>query len=570
MPSGGERCINSLPRLRRLSLINVLMLALVGLSLLWAWLLFIPAPAVIETNQAGGQIYFSANRQVILNPGDCVTLRWQVDGIQAVYLNGQAQIGSGEAAYCIREKMPRLDITFQNGSQQTYTLNILTLTSSPLTWGIIALALLVIILNWRHTQFSHRRPAKLFALLAVILVIVSLLTGYLIPNSQTISSAGWLEASTALVGQITGLTACVVLTLVALTIVSAAQSTEQSVFYSPTHSLIGRWGIGFMLAIGLVAGTIVTIDALGMYFGSPYPSHQLLVRGLKTDGYNRLSEAPDIAIMGSSRAFTLDPRYINDQTGYTAYNMAVEGGRIEDILIQARQLHEFPKVLLIEIQEGFPRQPNDIAARAPLRWLPYMSASTALLTLQTRLEGLLDVNQFAQAIYTARYAAVYRHQPKEWPEFAPDGTAMRPPISASELERAILIDIGNIPPTRCDQVVVASRNDISDLLQIANEHHTSLIFYLSPWHPHYYDALLKDDPQYQTCHDQTVRYMQELSESHTNLFFLDYSHLESIGGTADESGYYDSQHLTAANSQRLFDHMIQTLRAAIEYAEGTS
>ena len=74
---------------------------LIILALLWAYLLFIPAPTVIEASNAGGQVYFSANRQVILNAGDCVTLRWQVENIRAVYLNGEAQIGMGEKPLCI-------------------------------------------------------------------------------------------------------------------------------------------------------------------------------------------------------------------------------------------------------------------------------------------------------------------------------------------------------------------------------------------------------------------------------------------------------------------------------------
>ena len=40
--------------------------------------------------------------------------------------------------------MPTLNVIFQDGSEHTYTLNILTLMQSPLTWIIIVLALLVI------------------------------------------------------------------------------------------------------------------------------------------------------------------------------------------------------------------------------------------------------------------------------------------------------------------------------------------------------------------------------------------------------------------------------------------
>jgi hypothetical protein len=268
--------------------------------------------------------------------------------------------------------------------------------------------------------------------------------------------------------------------------------------------------------------------------------------------------------MGSSRAFTLSPTYIEQKTGFAAYNMAIEGGRIEDILIQARQMPTFPKIMLIEIQDGLPRQPNDIAARAPLNWIPYMPFSTALLTLQKRLEGLVDVNQFAEAVYTARYAALYQRQPKEWPTFEEDGFASRPLISSSELNQAILLDIGNIPPVHCEQVDESSKSEVNTLVQMAQSKHTALVFYMSPWHPQYYDTLLKDDPEYQRCHALSIAYMNDLAQSSNHVFFLDYSRLNSIGGTADESGFYDSQHLTEANSQRLIDHALDTLQLAYQ------
>jgi hypothetical protein len=575
MPCGGERCINppfSLPRALLSKMLSRSLTLILAISVfIWVYLLLIPAPTVIETTNAGGQVYFSANRQVILNPGDCITLRWQVDNIRAVYLNDEAQIGVGEKPMCFTTNevntLPRLSVTFQDGDRQTYILNILTLTTAPLTWVIIILALLVIGLNLGHLQplFQHRQ--RLIGFMSVLILIGGLFFAYLIPIAETIATANWLEATKALVNQITELTLLAVLVIVAFSIVAhrTNHTSEEIVAQSPSRLMIGLWGVSLVLAMGLVAGTIVSIDALGMYFGSPYPSHQLLVRGLKTDSYNQLPQVPDIAIMGSSRAFTLSPTYIHDVMGYTAYNMAVEGGRIEDILIQIRQMRIYPKVLLIEIQEGLPRQSNDIAARAPLQWLPYMSTDTAFLTLQKRLEGLLDINQFAQAIYTARYAPIYNHRPKEWPEFVPDGAAIRPPVTASELERAILVDIGNIPAVHCDHIDNTSQDDLNMLIQIADEHHAALVFYISPWNPRYYDALLKDDPQFQQCHTATAQFMQQFAERHKNSFFLDYSHLEAIAGIADESGYFDSQHLTAANGQRLLDHAASTLDLAYQY-----
>lgn len=542
--------------------------ALVGSALLWVYLILLPAPVIVDTVQSGGSVYFAANRSVILSPGDCVTLRWQVDQIRNVYLNGLAQIGSGESRMCISGEMPTLTVQFQDDSQHTYELGVRVLSTSPLTGAIIGLALVVAIFHFTQLKQILVHPKHLALLLGLSVLIVALFFGQMIPLSETIATSKWLEASAAtkdLLIAATLMAGLIVMTIAIVRVTFLSNDTAATRLPS-WHRLVAWWGIGFILTFAVIAATIIAINPLGMYFTSSYPSYQLLLRGSKTDGYRQQPQTPDLVIMGSSRAFTLSPTYIEQKTGYIAYNMAIEGGRIEDLLIQARQMPTFPKIMLIEIQDGLPRQPNDIAARAPLTWIPYMQLSTALLTLQKRLEGLVDVNQLAQALYTARYSVLYQRQPKEWPAFEKDGFASRPLISASELDQAILLDIGNIPAIRCARVDETSKSDVQALIQMAQAHQTSLVFYMSPWQPQYYDTLLKDDPKYQQCHDASIAFMNNLAQSYNHVFFLDYSRLDSIGGMADETGFYDSQHLTEANSQRLIDHALDTLRLAYQTA----
>jgi hypothetical protein len=573
MLSGGGRCINPQPAstdssLRRWAQILLPILTLI-VACVWLYQILIPTPAVIDTQESGGQIYFSTNRGIILSPADCVTLRWQVEGIREIYLNDQAQIGFGENRACALTQPPTLAITFQNGDQKSYALTITPLLTSPLTIALTALLIMSLIINFRVATQLIQHPRHLILLLATLGIVLYLIFVHMIPLSDTIATDTWLDATRALTDQLAYITLLVVLVLIAAIILKDALTRDTHPVAMPRRNFIA-WGIGLIATILLIAATNLAINPLGMYVAQTYPPHQLLIRGLKTDGYNQLPQPPDIAILGSSRAFTLSPDYIQEKTGLTAYNMAVEGGRIEDILIQTRQMNNFPEMLLIEIQEGLPRQSNDIAARAPLSWLPYMSFDTALLTVQKRLEGLLDIHQFTEALYTARYSALYAHQPKEWPRFDVDGFAVRPLGSASELEQAILLDIGNIPALRCDQIDSTSKSEMDELIQLADSHQTALVFYISPWHPRYVDALLKNDPQYQGCHALTLDYLNSLSTNHENIFFADRSSLESINGLADESGYWDSQHMTEANANRLLDSLSDTLQSAYQSSAESS
>jgi hypothetical protein len=565
MAKGHILILSNTWRVQPLQIIRTLSaIGLVVCTLVWLYLILLPAPLIIDTEQSSGKVYFSANRNVILGSGDCVLLRWQVDRIRNVYLNGQPQVGTGESETCISDEMPTLTVQFQDDSQHDYQLDITTLSTSPLTWVMVGFMLLAVIAHFTQVKSLVSYPKHLTLLFVLLTIIVIFFFAHLFPLSNTIASAQWLAASAATKDLLNGITLLIVLIILSVMIArDAFQPNDGSTQHAPRF-LIGLWGIGFALTFGLIAATIVLINPLGMYFANQYPSYQLLLRGSKTEGYQHLPQTPDVVIMGSSRAFTLSPAYIEEQTGYSAYNMAIEGGRIEDILIQARQMQAFPKVMLIEIQDGLPRQPNDIAARAPLNWIPYMDFHTALLTVQKRLEGLVDINQLAEAIYTARYGVLYAHQPREWPLFEQNGFAVRPSISASELEQAILLDIGNIPPAQCETIDQTSQVEIDNLIQMAQERHTAIIFYMSPWHPQYIETLLRDNPLYQTCHMQSVQYMKALDQSSDQVFFLDYSRLESIDGATDVSGYFDSQHLTEANSQRLIHYALPTLQLAYQ------
>ena len=551
MPYSGGHCINLSSRFREKPVSLWLVYALTASVVIWLYLLLLPAPVHLTDEVAEGQVFFAANRSVILRQGDCVQLLWSVDNIEAVYLNGQPQVGAGENLFCLDNDPPMLTVVFRDGQEITYQLSIMPLLSSWLTAIILILVFSLLIL---HQQYIRQRPILSLATAGAVVLFGGLFLLETLPLSATIATENWLAAS----GAIETLISIFALTLLLLLI--GVSVIKPPVTESTTHGLFGLWLATGLLTVMLISGAILLINPRGMYVNTAYKPHQLLLRESKTTGYLNLSTKPDIVIMGSSRAFTLSPDYITEHTGYSAYNMAIEGGRIEDILIQTRQMPVLPPVLLIELQQGLPRESNDIAFRAPLGWLRYMNPNTALLTIEKRLKGLLDLSHLAEAIYISRYQAIYERQPEEWPLFEANGLAHRPLVTEAELEQALLLDIGNIPPIRCDVIDPASQADMQELLHRSAAQETSLVFYVSPWHPRYYEALLQDEPQYQECQSLFTDYMSELSQQET-VFFLDYSQL-ALAGDLDttQQGYYDSQHLTPANSQRLLDRMVPTLQ----------
>ncbi len=124
-----------------------LLAALIALSALAA--IVISPPIAIQADAGQARIVFAADRRSVFLAGDCLTVRWQVTGIQTVAVNGQPTLGEGEQRVCITaapETLPTLQVVFQDNSVQKYVLPISIVSRQPLLWAALASALLLAVL----------------------------------------------------------------------------------------------------------------------------------------------------------------------------------------------------------------------------------------------------------------------------------------------------------------------------------------------------------------------------------------------------------------------------------------
>jgi lysophospholipase L1-like esterase len=154
-------------------------LTIVGLVLLALVLTSGLSSTQINAHEADATIHFEAQRGLVLLAGDCLTVRWQVDGIREVYFDGQPQIGEGEQQVCLdSQTRPRLSIILRDGSQREYTLPITILATDPLFLGglVTLVAALLLRLTWlavglhnlliRLSTFARR--TRLFLRLGIV------------------------------------------------------------------------------------------------------------------------------------------------------------------------------------------------------------------------------------------------------------------------------------------------------------------------------------------------------------------------------------------------------------------
>ena len=102
-----------------------LLAAIVVLLCFAAWTIVTTTPPQIETTFGGATVDIRADRGLSVLPGQCVTITWDLEGIQSLYIDGHGKIGWGEMDFCptISAPGPVIKITAQDGSERRLTLN---------------------------------------------------------------------------------------------------------------------------------------------------------------------------------------------------------------------------------------------------------------------------------------------------------------------------------------------------------------------------------------------------------------------------------------------------------------
>lgn len=149
----------------------------VQLVLLGVAIHFTSAPRIVSSFD-GATVEIAADRSWTILPGECATVRWDLEGIQSVYVNGAGKVGRDEMAFCPSPNVTSLSfkITAGNGETRHFLLDIQNLSASTLSW-LTMLALLLplfaaffYLLRMRLTEPIGMGSAAVLALAALLLL----------------------------------------------------------------------------------------------------------------------------------------------------------------------------------------------------------------------------------------------------------------------------------------------------------------------------------------------------------------------------------------------------------------
>ncbi|MDD2922483.1 MAG: hypothetical protein PHQ36_09360 [Anaerolineales bacterium] len=296
-------------------------------------------------------------------------------------------------------------------------------------------------------------------------------------------------------------------------------------------------------------------------------------RSIKLDLYQKLNSSPDLAVFGSSRAFTISPAYIQKKLGYKTFNLSVESGKMEDAqtflnLLLASPSAPHPSVILLELSASdLIRTISVDDGLLPISLVPYMSYSMKARTITSTMRDFWGMQSLSDSVYILANSVLGPSAPRTW-SFEQDGVGVRAPTDTKtyneEMKRVsnyVTIELS------CARINKQSAAFLEEIVATAENAHIGMVIYSSPVNNWLYDEAMKRDAEgVSHCKKVLRSYMSSLAASHPNVFFKNLSYYPPVSNMK-ERGFYDGIHLKPRASELVVDALSSELIAAYQWSQ---
>ncbi len=368
----------------------------------------------------------------------------------------------------------------------------------------------------------------------------------------------------------TAISRYVALTIAALFFLAAVGSAalESDTRSAQPGKLTLAWTMGFILVVSVALGLIFYVDPHARLGDDRFPSVTPSARTVKTELYGQLSDDPDIVILGSSRAFTLSPSYIEEKIEHSAFNMSVEGGRLWDFAIQLnfmRKSGSLPRALILDVNEETLLSGPKYLDTQPLTLLPYMPASLASSVGARAPQEMISLQSLSDSIYLLSFPDL-KNRPRAW-TFQNDGMGIRREISHNlYLELMNSETKARMNGMFCRQLNPSAMSLFDQLIRQAQEDNIAIVMFESPVHSQFFQVAHDKNPGgFDACRELLDGYFQSLAEKYPNVFFVNLFHYEQVGQMG-ENGFYDPVHLRPNAAQLVVDALAPEIQKAMDWA----
>jgi len=332
---------------------------------------------------------------------------------------------------------------------------------------------------------------------------------------------------------------------------------------SPRRFVVVTLAVAAVLVF-CVAGVNAVVDPYGTVGTGLMPPVTWTDRSLKVALIERLARAPQVVVLGSSRAMKVEPAFITTKTGRTAFNAAVSSGKPIDAWAFVNLIHDrFPTarstyLWLLDV-EAFRTYPTDPGLLNTPQLAQYLSAGARARTRISQLPSLFswETSRTAWRVLRRRVrqaASSPAPTAAGGAEFSSDGfrtldyhdRRVSEGVSlASEIRRTIRQG----EETYRDEykrLSAAAERDFERTLGLMNRLGATPVLVITPMHP----TMLADVAPlgWSARHRDVLGYLRSLRPRYRFLL-LDFSRVSAFGGSA--AAFYDGYHMTVQNTRRL-------------------
>ena len=333
----------------------------------------------------------------------------------------------------------------------------------------------------------------------------------------------------------------------------------------------------FVLAVLVVAlvgvGAVVALNAVADPYGAlgthKLPTMTTSDRTVKADALAAYSKAPEVVILGSSRAMRYEPEYIEEQTGLLAFNAAVNGiGGTVDMWAMTQYIDEiFPQatpsyIWLLDVEAFVPVAVGSRTASEP-RLSKYVSAAapegglqqTAVAIAENRasLLSLTTARDSVRLLWSREEAA--REERDYRRTIRPDGALVERRFNEATYQQQYQLSVKRYTELYggvYTQLDPEARQYFEKTLAFMNGRGLTPVIALSPISP----ALraIVGPMGWDTRREELLAYLQTLQERYAYTL-LDMSDPQVFA--ADPVQWHDGVHMTAVNSRKAIDYILQ-------------
>jgi hypothetical protein len=337
----------------------------------------------------------------------------------------------------------------------------------------------------------------------------------------------------------------------------------------PRRFLVATLVAASTLLLAVLAFDVV-VDPWGQLGTGFFPSLIPTDRPVKAGLVDRLADAPQLVIFGSSRALKINPTYLQRRLGQPGFNAAVSDGQPEDAwaflnLIHSRFPKGHPHFLYMLDVEAFRGTPDpgvldtpQLARSIPLRqrWLarahgilPLLSWKGVRASMRVFRKSVFGNGvPLRNTVFTANgFRLVDSH----------DIARARGSTFADQLRSSEAL-YSWVYRTLYHRLSATQERYFERLLAKTNAWGEPPVIVLTPIHPAMRAVL--GPLGWNVRHRQVLAYLDALSKRY-RFTLLDMTSLSSFGGSPRL--FYDGFHLTIPNMHRLLDTLVRKERRAL-------